>query len=145
MTRATALILVMILLTGCATVRGERDALRQQVTAAESAFAAAMAARDFTAFSAFIADDAVFFSGETPLQGRDAVLAHWRRYFDGATAPFSWHPETVVVLESGTLALSSGPVHAADGKLIARFQSTWRRESPGVWRVVFDKGSAACP
>lgn len=104
-----------------------------------------MTARDFTAFSSFIADEAVFFSGETPLRGKDAVLAHWRGYFEGDTAPFTWQPETVAVLDSGTLALSSGPVHGADGKPVARFHSTWRREAPGVWRVVFDKGTDACP
>jgi hypothetical protein len=45
------------------------------------------------------------------------------------------------VLDSGTLALSSGPVRSPDGKVFARFNSIWRLEAPGVWRVVFDKGS----
>lgn len=145
MLRVLIMAVVLPAVVACTTVRDDADTLRQQVFAAESAFAATMAARDFAAFSAFLADEAVFFAGETPLRGRDAVLAHWRGYFDGAQAPFSWRPETVEVLASGTLALSSGPVFAADGRLIARFQSTWRREAPGTWRIVFDKGSDACP
>jgi len=48
------------------------------------------------------------------------------------------------VLDSGTLALSSGPVFDPDGKQIATFNSIWRLEAPGQWRIVFDKGSAAC-
>lgn len=145
MLRALILSVLLTAVAACTTVRDDADTLRQQVLAAESAFAATMAARDFAAFAGFLAEETVFFTGETPLRGRDAVLAHWRRYFDGAEAPFSWRPETVEVLDSGTLALSSGPVYSADGRLIARFQSTWRREAPGTWRIVFDKGSDACP
>ncbi len=145
MLRALILSILLPAVAACTIVRDDADTLRQQVLAAESAFAATMAARDFAAFAGFLAEEAVFFTGETPLRGRDAVLAHWRRYFDGAEAPFSWQPETVEVLASGTLALSSGPVYSGDGRLIARFQSTWRREAPGTWRVVFDKGSDACP
>ncbi len=48
------------------------------------------------------------------------------------------------MLDSGTLALSTGPVHDAQGKLIATFNSIWRQEAPGVWRIVFDKGSEVC-
>jgi len=43
-----------------------------------------------------------------------------------------------------TLALSSGPVHDAKHKLIGRFTSIWRQEAPGVWRIVFDKGTDVC-
>lgn len=61
-----------------------------------------------------------------------------------AAPPFSWEPDVVEVLESGTLALSSGPVLDPAGKLIGRFNSIWRREAPGVWRIVFDRGSEVC-
>ena len=40
----------------------------------------------------------------------------------------------------GTLALSTGPVRNPAGQPIARFNSIWRQEAPGVWRIVFDKG-----
>jgi hypothetical protein len=51
----------------------------------------------------------------------------------------------VEVLDSGDLALSSGPVRDASGKLIATFTSIWRREAPATWRIVFDKGNPVCP
>ena len=115
-----------------------------QVRAAESAFAATLASRDFAAFGASVADEAVFFGRGGPLRGKAAVLEAWHGYFDGAAAPFSWEPETVEVLASGTLALSSGPVHDPEGKRIGTFNSIWRLEGDGRWRVVFDKGCPAC-
>ncbi len=115
------------------------------VTARERAFAATMAERDFERFLPFISPEAVFLNGGKPLVGRAAVGAGWRAYFDGPRAPFSWMPEIVVVLASGRLACSEGPVRNAEGVLVARFISTWRREDDGEWRVVFDNGYKVCP
>src|SRR5258705_7039812 len=84
--------------------------LGQQVRDAERAFARSMATRDFGAFGALVADEAIFFGGQGPQRGKTAVLAAWKGFFDGATAPFSWDPETVEVLQSGTLGLTSGSV-----------------------------------
>jgi ketosteroid isomerase-like protein len=120
------------------------DDLRQQVMAAERAFAKTMADRDHHAFAQFVSQEAVFFSGPQPLRGRQQVVDWWARYYQGAQAPFAWEPEEVEVLASGTLALSSGPVRDPAGQLIGRFTSIWRLEAPGQWRVVFDKGSPAC-
>ncbi|MBI3156756.1 MAG: nuclear transport factor 2 family protein [Burkholderiales bacterium] len=117
----------------------------QEVEATERAFAATMARRDLQGFASFVDDEAVFFSGPAPLRGRDAVVAWWARHFEGAAAPFSWEPDQVVVLGSGTLAHSSGPVRAPDGKPFARFDSIWRRQAGGAWKIVFDKGSPLPP
>jgi ketosteroid isomerase-like protein len=119
--------------------------LQSQVAAAERAFAATMAARDYAAFLEFVSDEALFFGGGTRLnRGRAAVGAAWRAFFDGAEAPFSWEPDRVEVLASGTLALSTGPVKDSAGKISSRFNSIWRREADGRWRVVFDKGQCLC-
>jgi ketosteroid isomerase-like protein len=112
--------------------------------AAEQAFAQTMADRDHEAFASFVADDAIFFGGPEPLRGKQQVVDGWARFFEGSDAPFSWEPAEVEVLESGALALSSGPVRNADGELVARFTSIWRREADGTWRVVFDKGCDVC-
>ena len=56
-------------------------------------------------------------------------------------ASFSWHLNVVEVLDSGDLAISSGPILNAEGKELGRFNSIWRREADGQWRVIFDKGS----
>jgi len=120
-----------------------RDSLAQQVRESERAFAATMAARDLRAFGTYVSEEALFY-GRTVLRGRDSVVAGWARFFHGPTAPFSWEPETVDVLESGTLALSSGPVRDPAGKIVGTFSSVWRREGDGRWRVVFDKGCNVC-
>lgn len=125
---------------GSRTVLATGAEARAQVEATERAFARTMADRDFAAFSSYLADEAVFFSGPEPLRGAGPVAEYWRRYFEGPDAPFSWEPDQVEVLASGTLALSSGPVHDPQGRLVSRFSSIWRQESPGVWRIVFDRG-----
>jgi ketosteroid isomerase-like protein len=116
------------------------EAQRTGVFAAERAFARSMADRDFAAFGRYVAEDCVFFSGPTALHGRDAVLAAWKPFFDGPAAPFSWEPDQVEVLASGELALSTGLVKNPDGVVSARFNSIWRRQADGAWRVIFDKG-----
>ena len=84
-----------------------------------------MADRDFVAFQSHIANEAIFMAGPNPLRGRDAVIAHWKRFFASSSAPFSWKPDRVQVLDSGTLAKSSGPVVGLDGKASQRFNSIW--------------------
>lgn len=118
--------------------------LVQQVTQRERSFARSMSDRDLAAFTRHLSPDAVFFNGTQLLVGREAVLAEWRGFFDGADATFSWEPVTVVVTGDGTLAHSSGPVKDQQGTVIAEFNSVWRREADGEWRVVFDKGAPVC-
>lgn len=139
-------VLAALLLAACAARPAAAPAeLRQQVAETERAFARTMAQRDHAAFSAFLADEAVFFARDHALRGKAAVAQAWQRYFEGPVAPFSWDPAQVEVLDSGTLALSSGPVLDPQGRPIGAFTSIWRLEAPGRWRIVFDKGCDVCP
>jgi ketosteroid isomerase-like protein len=131
---------LLMLAAVAAVPRPPSAKLGQQVVDAERAFAATMQARDHAAFTRFIADEAVFFSGPTTLRGREAIAKAWVQYYAKPKAPFSWEPEQVEVLKSGTLAYSGGPIRDPGGKVIGRFNSIWRLEAPGVWRVVFDRG-----
>jgi ketosteroid isomerase-like protein len=146
MLKAFLSLMAALSLLGCAAPgpRVSRDEARQQVMATERAFAKTMADRDLRAFATFVSDDTVFFSGPQPLHGKQAVVDFWTRFYKNPQAPFSWDPDEVEVLDSGTLAMSSGPVHNPEGKLIARFSSIWRLEAPGQWRIIFDKGSEVC-
>ena len=114
--------------------------LEKQVADTERAFAATMRARDHAAFAGFLADEAVFMSNGATLRGRDAVARAWRPYFTGDAPPFSWEPEQVVVVDSGTLAYSGGPVRDPAGQVVGRYNSIWRLEAPGRWKIVFDRG-----
>ncbi len=147
MQRRTAIGTGLAILTGgCAATRPlhSRDELVKQVTAAETAFAKTMADRDHGAFMSFVADDAVFLNGGKALRGKAAIGDFWKRFYSGPAAPFSWKPELVEVIESGALAQSTGPVMAPNGKVVARFYSTWRLDPEGRWRVVLDDGYDIC-
>lgn len=95
----------------------DSSVLKRQVADAERAFARTMAERDHKAFRWFLSHETVFFSGPE----------WWKRYYAAAQASFSWEPAEVEVLESGTLAISSG------------------LEQDGKWRVIFDKGNPVWP
>jgi ketosteroid isomerase-like protein len=118
--------------------------LRKQVEAAERAFAKSMADRDLAAFERHLSDQTIFYSHGV-LQGKAAVVAAWKGFYEGPTAPFSWEPDQVDVTADGTLAMSTGPVRDPSGKRVSRFNTVWRQEAPGVWRVVFDKGQPLTP
>jgi uncharacterized protein (TIGR02246 family) len=118
--------------------------LAEQVRQTETAFARTMADRDHAAFVSFLSEEAVFF-GKGVLRGREAVARAWKPFYEGTAAPFSWRPEKVEVLDSGTLALSTGPVFDPSGRQTGTFTSLWRREKDGRWRIVFDKGCPYCP
>jgi ketosteroid isomerase-like protein len=139
-------VLLALVLAACATPMAKPTTaeLQKQVADAERGFAKTMADRDLAAFTSFLSQETVFFSGPKPLHGPAEVTAFWKRFYEKPEPPFSWRPETVEVLESGNLALTSGPVFDPSGRKFATFTSIWRLEAPGVWRVVFDKGNPEC-
>jgi uncharacterized protein (TIGR02246 family) len=131
------------LASASAADRSSPEQLAREVRAAETAFARSMADRDPQAFASHLAEEAVFFSGKV-LRGKAAVVEGWKPFFEKRNAPFSWKPQEVEVLDSGKLAISSGPVFAPDGKQTGVFNSIWRRERDGRWKVIFDKGCPPC-
>lgn len=141
-----AVVVFASLVAGCAVSPPRSNAadLAKQVADTERAFARTMADRDHAAFVKFLSSETIFFTSTKALHGRQEVADFWKRFYEKPDAPFSWKPEQVEVLESGTLALSSGPVYDAAGKQFATFTSIWRLEAPGVWRIIFDKGNDVC-
>lgn len=135
---------LMSLLAASAGAAETLEQLAQQVREAETAFAATMAKRDLQAFGSYVADDAIFFDGDQATRGRQAVVAAWTPLYAKPQAPFSWQSRTVEVLADGTLAHSSGPILDPQGRQVGTFNSIWRRERDGHWRVIFDKGCSAC-
>jgi ketosteroid isomerase-like protein len=139
------LLKLALALLSLATVCAQPNSrLTEEVRRAETAFAKTMADRDHTAFRSFLAAEAIFVSRDRVLRGAGEVAAGWKRFYEAKEAPFSWEPEEIQVLDSGTLALSSGPVRDARGKRIGTFNSIWRRESDGTWKIVIDHGCPPC-
>ena len=139
-----AILLILCIPFTAFSQQPSENELIQQVKQTENAFAKSMADRDFSAFSTFLSSEAVFFSSSKVLHGKDEVAGAWKPLFEKKDAPFSWASGQVEVLSSGKLALSTGPVYDASGKLIANFTSIWRMDEPGVWHIVFDKGNDVC-
>ncbi|HJS58590.1 MAG TPA: nuclear transport factor 2 family protein [Vicinamibacteria bacterium] len=119
------------------------DALREEVRRTEIAFAKTMADRDFAAFQRLVADDVVWL-GSTLMRGKQQVAEGWKRFYEEKDAPFSWEPERVEVNDSGTLGISTGPVRDPAGRRIGAYNSIWRRERDGSWRIIFDNGCPRC-
>ena len=147
MSRSFSVVLAALLMLapGGTAMSDTGQILQEQVRAAETAFARTMADRDLEAFGAFLAEEAVFFGNNEVHRGKQAIIAAWSAYFTGTRAPFSWRPETVEVLATGALALSSGPVLDPEDNQIGTFNSIWRLDADGKWRVVFDRGCPHCP
>jgi ketosteroid isomerase-like protein len=143
MGRHLALLLLWMTLSMPSLAQTDLDAPQREVWNTEVGFARSMADRDLAAFERYLSPHTVFWSGGKVLRGKAAVVEAWKRFYEGAQAPFSWEPDEVVVIGDGTLAQSTGPVRDASGKLIARFRSVWRRESDGRWLIVLDRGEAA--
>jgi ketosteroid isomerase-like protein len=137
-----AWLVVMLPATGSAD---DGNTAQQQVFAAERSFAKTLADRSLEDFGRFVSDEAIFFGAKDVQRGKAEVIGAWSRYFEDEPAPFSWEPDQVEVLPSGELALSTGLVKDPAGKIIGRFNSVWRLEAPGTWRVIFDKGGPPGP
>jgi len=146
MTKALLVLTIAALAASPASQASQANpsSLANQVTDRERAFAKTMADRDHAGFASFLSDEAVFMSDGQSLRGKQAVAAGWKRFYDAPQAPFSWEPDRVEVLDSGSLALSSGPVRDPQGKRVGTFNSVWRRDANGVWKIVFDKGCPPC-
>jgi ketosteroid isomerase-like protein len=136
-------------LSGVLTIAGLASAetnaeLKEQVRRTEIAFAKTVADRNPAAFASFLSKETNIMSDGRASRGPREVSDLWKRFFEGTQAPFSWEPEFVEVLDSGTLAMSSGPVRDPSGKRIGTFNSVWRREGKGRWKIVLDNGCPAC-
>lgn len=129
---------------GTAVAEVAAGRLAAELAAVEEAFARTMAERDHEAFASFLAEETVFFGRRGEIRGREAVATAWKPLFEGPEPPFAWHPESATVLDSGALGLTSGPVLAPDGRRIGTFNTVWRREADGSWKVVFDRGCPDC-
>ena len=141
--RSTLGVIALWGLASSAAFTATNAALKEEVRQAETAFAKTMADRDHAAFASFLATETVFF-GRGVLRGKTAVADAWKGFYTEKAAPFSWAPDSVEVLDSGELGMTSGPVFDPSGKRVGTFNSVWRKEKDGKWRIIFDKGCPPC-
>ena len=130
----------------------DRAALTEQVRAAELAFAKSVADDQIEKFVTFIDPEAVFVSGMKTTRGPAAIVEAWKGSFGPEAPDFEWHPEVVELSPDATFALSRGPwtIRTVDkrGKVKETkgvFNSIWRRQTDGTWKVLYDAGCSPCP
>lgn len=130
----------------------DRVALTEEVRATELAFAKTVVDDDIEKWATFIDSEAVFISGMNVTRGRVAVIESWKGSFGPGRPYFEWHPEVVELSPDATFALSRGPwtirTTGKKGKVKETkgvFNSIWRRQLDGSWKVVFDAGCPTCP
>lgn len=115
----------------------------------EIAFSQSVENGDIETFRSFLDADARFV-GSTVLRGPEAIVSAWSIFFADDGPEIIWRPQFVEVLESGDLALTRGPYRVRtkgpDGEVSEEwgtFNSVWRKDAKGTWRVIFDAGNAS--
>ena len=146
MGRMKQIIIVCVLCLASSLARAD---LVNDVRCREISFSQSAEQQDLSAFRSHIDADARFVAA-TVRRGVDSIAEGWAVFFAPDGPAIKWRPQVVEVLENGTLALSRGPYRVlardADGNVVkswGTFNSVWRLNDDGQWRVVFDAGSPA--
>jgi ketosteroid isomerase-like protein len=123
---------------------GDPEALREQVLAADRAFAARSVAEGYTvAFTSYCAPDAVIAGGREFFWNAAGVAEAHAGWTPGDT--LDWAPRLGRAAASGDLGYSVGDaVHRAPGKptTASKYLTIWIRRGDGSWRFVLDGGNA---
>ena len=121
--------------------------LADDVRCREIGFSKSIETRDMELFRSFLDDDARFVGGRVS-RGPDEIAEGWSVYEPNDGPSLKWRPQIVEVLEDGKLALTRGPFQmittdeeGVETEQWGTFNSVWRLNADGVWRVVFDAGS----
>lgn len=120
-----------------------------EVRCQEIAFSRSVENKNLESFRSFLDSDARFV-GSRVTRGPEEIISAWQVFFSDDGPTIKWRPRFVEVLEDGTLALTRGPYRMidkdADGnpaEYWGTFNSVWRKNADGEWRVVFDAGNSA--
>jgi ketosteroid isomerase-like protein len=120
-------------------------ALAVALRGADAAFARSVSDRDEEAFRGFLAEEAIFVGARGLLQGRETVVARWRRFLDKDGPSLRWAPTGADGAASGDLGWTVGNARyegkdAAGKPLVddSRYLTVWARRPGGPWQVVMD-------
>ena len=136
---------------GCGISAPDLDAARRAVVAADSAWAAAAAARDLEASVNAMADDGTMFPpDQAPVVGRKAIKEYMAAAFAIPGFSVEWVTGETRVASSGDLAYSLNrsryivPDSSGTTRTIhAKGVTVWRRDADGKWRCVADIWNSA--
>ena len=139
------LILALVVLAGSSAHADLADDVRCR----EVGFSKSAEARDAVSFKSFIDFDARFV-GNSVSRGPSSITEAWSVFLTNGGPAIKWRPQFVELLEDESLALTRGPYrmittdeNGVETEHWGTFNSIWRLNDDGVWRVVFDAGNAA--
>jgi len=141
----------LILLAACGSRAVDLEAERAALRAADQAWS--QSTSDLDLFMSYFADDAVAALPDAePAQGKQAIRILYSGIFRTPGFALKWTSTRVDVAESGafgytlgtfelTLQDSGGKTHARTGK----YQTVWRKQPDGQWKVVADLAAFDSP
>ncbi len=133
------LLCVVLLTTAVAAQQRSKDASGDVIAVheADAAWAKAIAARSVEQTVACYDPEAVTAgSAMFPAQGLAAFRTQWQQMFTQPGFVLTWKLGRVVVLESGTMAYSSGTWKTRAGQ--GPYLAVWRKQPDGKWKVLVD-------
>lgn len=144
--RSAVFFSVLLLLAGCATVRGTGEGKELLLDTDREWSRLAGESRDVERIIAFWSDDAEVIPPGAPIvRGKAAIREFVSQSLAIPGFRISWRPENASLSADGTLAYTTGSnsmtVPAADGKLTTiegRYITVWRRGADGSWKCVID-------
>lgn len=122
----------------------------REIKAAHRAFAEAAVRHDLDAIASVFASDAIIMPPDAEMvQGRDAILQHWKGAFDGGLSGLEINPTSIeiigeVAIEIGHATLSMAPAGAAATVTNVKYVEIWKKVR-GKWRVFRGMWNARSP
>lgn len=122
----------------------------REIKAAHRAFAEAAVRHDLDAIASVFASDAIIMPPDAEMvQGRDAILQHWKGAFDGGLSGLEINPTSIeiigeVAIEIGHATLSMAPAGAAATVTNVKYVEIWKKVR-GNWRVFRGMWNARSP
>lgn len=109
------------------------------VRQADETWAKAVAAKSVEQTLAMYDPDAVTAgSAMFPARGVAAFRSSWASVFAQPGFNLTWRMDAVVVLESGSIAYSSGRWSSTGPDVTGPYLAVWRKQPDGQWKVLID-------
>jgi ketosteroid isomerase-like protein len=146
--RLAALAAVLAPLAACAESSADTAAAREQIRAADLAFARATAERGAEGWVSFFAADGKMFRPGQVVSGPDSIRAHVTPWFADAAFSLTWEPTFAEVATSGDLGYTYGRYQSRGRDSMGNavtgagwYVTVWRRDEDGTWKVALDIGN----
>jgi len=120
---------------------------------ADRAWSATAESKDWDAFFAGFANDAVMLAPHAPIaEGVDAIRNLLSGLISDPGFTVKWTPTHAFISESGELGYTFGTdvmtVTGPDGEIVTdngKYATVWRKDADGSWKVVLDMFNSAAP